>query len=181
VIDVRLLRSPDRSSWETLFRAYMHFYGRDEPQALYDRAWQEFMRDDRMHALVACIDSRVIGIAHFLIHANTSAADVCYLQDLFTAQDFRGQGVGKALIEAVVEQARQRKCSRVYWMTQETNTTARSLYDRVAQYRGFIRYQIQLDSPPTTSTLPGVVGPRIGVTRDARGMRVRSERSPDKT
>lgn len=78
------------------------------------------------------------------MHANTSGPDVCYLQDLFTAADVRGRGVARALIEAVVEFARERGCGRVYWMTHETNATARLLYDKVADNRGFIRYQIDL-------------------------------------
>jgi GNAT superfamily N-acetyltransferase len=144
MIEVRPLENGDRGRWEELFRAYMRFYERSEPQALYDRAWNEFMRDERMHALVACIDGEIIGIVHFLIHANTSAADVCYLQDLFTAEAARRRGVGRRLIEAVAARARERECSRLYWMTQESNTAARALYDCVAEYRGFIRYQMQL-------------------------------------
>ena len=144
MIEVRPLEARDRARWELLFREYIRFYERDEPQALYDRAWEEFMRDERMHALVACLDDEVVGIVHFLVHANTTAADVCYLQDLFTAQEARGRGVGRRLIEAVADRARARGCSRVYWMTQESNTVARALYDRVAEYRGFIRYQMSL-------------------------------------
>lgn len=144
MIAIRRAEETDREAWEQLFRAYIRFYDRVEPQAMYDRAWREFMRDERMHALMACIDGRVVGLAHYLVHANTSAADVCYLQDLFTAEDVRRRGVARALIAAVVERAGARRCSRVYWMTQESNAVARRLYDRVAEYRGFIRYQIQL-------------------------------------
>jgi GNAT superfamily N-acetyltransferase len=81
---------------------------------------------------------------HFLEHVSTSAADVCYLQDLFTEPRARGQGVARALIAAVVDAARVRGCSRVYWVTHESNTTARRLYDQVAVNSGFIRYQIPL-------------------------------------
>jgi len=144
VIQIRPLHANDRDAWEGLFRQYLLFYERVEPQALYDRAWTEFVRDERMHALVASTDGTLVGIAHFVFHANTSAADVCYLQDLFTAEPARRRGVGRALIEAVADAARARGCSRLYWMTQESNTVGRRLYDRVAEYRGFIRYQMPL-------------------------------------
>jgi GNAT superfamily N-acetyltransferase len=144
-LDIRAPRAEDRERWESLFRAYMRFYGRDEPPAMYDRAWAEFERDERMHALLASLDGEVVGIAHYLVHANTSSPDVCYLQDLFTAEEARGCGVATALIEAVADRARARGCARVYWMTQETNTRARRVYDRVAEYRGFIRYQMTLE------------------------------------
>ena len=144
MLKIGKLVESDRADWEVLFRAYIDFYKRTLSQEMYDRAWNEFQKDTRMHALGAKLDGRLVGITHFLIHANTSSADVCYLQDLFTASDVRGKGVARALIEAVADWARERKCPRVYWQTQDSNATARLLYDKVAVNRGFIRYDIDL-------------------------------------
>jgi GNAT superfamily N-acetyltransferase len=144
MLTIGKLVASDRPAWEALFRAYLEFYKRTEPDALYDRAWGEFMQDTRMHALGAKLDGRLVGITHFLVHANTSAPDVCYLQDLFTAADVRGKGVARALIATVGDWAKAQGCCRLYWTTHETNATARRLYDQVAENRGFIRYQVEL-------------------------------------
>jgi GNAT superfamily N-acetyltransferase len=144
VLDVARLSTEDQAAWELLFRGYIAFYGRDEPQEMYDRAWREFGADDRLHALGVKLDGELVGIAHFLVHASTSSRDVCYLQDLFTAPAARGHGVARALISAVTEFARGRDCDRVYWTTQTSNATARGLYDQVAEDRGFMVYRIPL-------------------------------------
>jgi GNAT superfamily N-acetyltransferase len=148
MLTIGKLEPADRADWEVLFRAYIAFYKRSLPPAMYDRAWREFQADTRMHALGAKLDGRLVGITHFFVHANTTAPDVCYLQDLFTAEDVRGQGVARALIAAVAVWARATDCCRVYWMTHESNATARRLYDKVGQNRGFLRYQIDLVPVP---------------------------------
>ena len=134
----------DRPRWETLFRAYIDFYERELPADEYDRAWTRLQDDDTIHALGARIDNRLVGFVHFLEHPHTNGPDVCYLQDLFTDASARGRGVGRALIAAVAAWARDRGCGRVYWATQDSNTTARVLYDQVAGYDGFLIYRMPL-------------------------------------
>lgn len=144
MISIGKLAPSDRAAWEELFRGYIDFYERAEPPEMFDRSWREFQADTSLHALGAWLDGRLVGITHFFIHQNTSGPDVCYLQDLFTAQDVRGHGVGRALIAAVADWAREQGCGRVYWNTHESNATARLLYEKVAENRGFIRYQMTI-------------------------------------
>jgi GNAT superfamily N-acetyltransferase len=95
-----------------------------------------------MHAFVAVRGERVLGLVHFIYHRNTiMEGPICYLQDLFTVEDARGQGVGRALIEAVYAHAKDSNASRVYWHTHETNHTAMRLYDDVANKPGFVMYR----------------------------------------
>ena len=138
------LAPADRADWERLFRGYIAFYERGEPQAMYDTAWAAFMADERLHALGARLDGTLVGITHFFRHPSTLGPDICYLQGLFTAETARGHGAGRALIAAVGDWARERGCGRLYWLTQEGNAKARALYDKVAVNRGFIRYDVVL-------------------------------------
>ena len=95
-----------------------------------------------MHALVADNAGQLLGMAHYLFHRSTiQIPPTCYLQDLFTAEDARGQGVGRALIEAVYDRARAAGSPKVYWQTHESNTTALKHYDKIAEKSGFLVYR----------------------------------------
>ena len=141
---VEALAAGDYAAWLELAQGYKTFYETSLPESAYQNTWQRIQRGDGVGAWCARSQGQLLGITHFLFHASSWSADVCYLQDLFTASDVRGKGVARALIEAVADWARERKCPRVYWQTQDSNATARLLYDKVAVNRGFIRYDIDL-------------------------------------
>ena len=137
----------DLPSWRVLWEGYNVFYGRCGTTALPSRitetTWSRFFDDyEPMHALVAEQSGQLLGLAHFLYHrSTTSLGPTCYLQDLFTAEQARGKGVGRALIDAVVERAKSAGAARVYWQTHETNAVAMRLYDQLAEKSGFIVYR----------------------------------------
>lgn len=138
------LAPKDRAAWEVLARGYKTFYETPTSDAEYDAAWRRLLERDDVFALGAFVDGELVGIAHYLFHTSTWARSVCYLQDLFTLPEARGRGVARALIDAVAAEARLRQATRFYWLTQEHNATARRLYDRVAKFAGFIRYDYPL-------------------------------------
>ncbi|WP_114951265.1 GNAT family N-acetyltransferase [Sphingosinicella terrae] len=135
------LRPDQQSEWEPLARGYKAFYREDPSDEDYRRTWSRLMAAEVIFGLGAHLDGRLVGIAHYLFHPTVWLGEACYLQDLFTAPGVRGRGVARALIEAVAEAARARGASRYYWLTAEDNETARALYDKVATYKGFIRYE----------------------------------------
>ncbi len=147
---IRPLRRDDRAHWKVLWDGYNAFYGRSGamalPQSITESTWERFFDPaEPIHALVAEDDHRVVGLAHYLFHRSTTRLnDVCYLQDLFTAEDQRGRGAGRQLILAVYDAARAAGSSRVYWQTQVTNAAGRALYDKVARHLGFIVYTQEL-------------------------------------
>jgi GNAT superfamily N-acetyltransferase len=140
----------DFPDWVTLWNGYNSFYGREGSTALpaetTNATWQRFFdSDEPVHCLVAERGGRLVGLAHYVFHRITIQVEpTCYLADLFTSAMLRGEGVGRALINAVYDQARLANCTRVYWHTRDTNSVAVGLYDEVADRSGFIVYRKSL-------------------------------------
>ncbi len=144
-LTIRSAVSADFEQWLPLWEGYNSFYERTVPPEVTRVTWSRFFDAyEPMHAIVAERDGKLLGLVHYLFHRNTAMlGPTCYLQDLFTVANMRGQGIGRALIEAVYERAQAAGSSRVYWMTQESNAKARKLYDQVAERSGFIQYRRQ--------------------------------------
>lgn len=139
------VRPEDRSDWEALFRAYAAFYNTDASAAeaevwrwIHDPAepyWADIARDAQTGA--------ALGLAQYsALHRSLSGAKTIYLSDLFTLPAARGRGVGRALIDHLRLFAREGGYASLRWLTAETNTTARALYDSYAPASGFILYTI---------------------------------------
>ena len=142
-IEVRALRPDERGSWEPLWQGYLAFYKATASPDVTDTTWARIHDPaEPMHCFGAFLNGTLVGIVHYLFHRSTwTIGDYCYLQDLFTTPQARGQGAGRALIEAVYDHAKVAGSSRVYWLTHESNATARALYDTLADRPGFIQYR----------------------------------------
>ena len=148
VFSIRQVAASDFDGWLPLWDGYNAFYERVGPtalpQAITDVTWSRFLDPaEPMHALVAqSDDGALLGLTHYLFHRATTTVELsCYLSDLFTTETSRGQGVGRALIQAVYAAAKAAGSTRVYWLTHETNATAMRLYDQVATKSGFQVYR----------------------------------------
>jgi GNAT superfamily N-acetyltransferase len=146
-VRIRPIEQADLAAWTPLWDGYNAFYGRAGPTALSPAitgvTWRRFLDpDEPVFALVAESAGRLVGLTHYLFHRSTTRIElVCYLQDLFTAPEVRGQGVGRALILGVYEAAHAAGIHEVYWQTHETNVAGRLLYDKVAKHAGYIVYE----------------------------------------
>jgi GNAT superfamily N-acetyltransferase len=62
-------------------------------------------------------------------HSLWTASDDCWLEDLFVEPDARGSGLGRAMVERVIERAILRGCGRVELDVDDINASARGLYE----------------------------------------------------
>lgn len=77
-------------------------------------------------------DPTLIGLALFFYNYSTFLTRPgLYLEDLFVLPDYRGQGVGKSLLQATIDLARERHCGRVEWSVLDWNAPAIAFYERM--------------------------------------------------
>ena len=141
---IRPIEAGDEAEWRRLWRAYLAFYKTERPEQVYATTFARLLsgKENEFKGFIALVDGRPVGLTHYLFHRTCWAeADTCYLQDLYADPEVRGKGIGRALIEAVYAAADDHGAATVYWMTQDFNTTARQLYDRIATLTPFIKYQ----------------------------------------
>jgi GNAT superfamily N-acetyltransferase len=144
----RQLLATDRAIWQPLWQGYLSFYEATLSPDVHDTTFARLTSGSEPMGGFLAMDSagHAIGLVHWVVHRTCwSTRDTCYLQDLYVSPQVRGGGHGRALIEAVYAHASFAGCQRVYWQTQETNTTAQVLYDKVADKSGFIVYRMPIE------------------------------------
>lgn len=101
--------------------------------------------------LLAFSGTRAAGIAVCFFALSTfQARPLLHIQDLAVIPDYRGQGVGRALLEAVEEQALDHGCCKLTLDVQDDNQPARALYERF----GFTDYVVGDSAPARFLTKP---------------------------
>ena len=151
-VTVRPLEASDHDSWYPLWQGYQQFYRVDIAPQVSKVTWSRLLDPAEPMGGAVAADSAgaLVGIVQWIFHRSCwTVGDYCYLQDLFVDAELRGRGIGRKLIEYVYRIAEARGCSRVHWLTQETNTEAMKLYDRIGQRSGFVQYRHPLHGNPS--------------------------------
>ena len=146
-ISVRPLKAEDKSRWLELWNGYLTFYETSLSNEQTELTWKRLMDSNYgVFGLIAEKDGAIVGITHFMFRPSTWAPkDYCYLEDLFVDPTVRGSGAGRALINRVIELAKEHGAGRVYWTTKESNAQARILYDSFIKVSEFVQYRFPLN------------------------------------
>lgn len=146
---IRPVDSSDHNDWLRMWTAYLEFYEQELSEETTATTWKALLKPAGHDCLVA-VDSdtrKLVGFVTYLFHASTwTQRGYCYLEDLYVVPESRRHGTGTCLINAVVDVARSRKVSRVYWHTDQENATAQHLYRKVAKQSGMLQFRISTES-----------------------------------
>ena len=131
-----------------LIAAYQRFYEAEEIDEERNRAFfRRFLAPSEDGLLLgARSEGRLLGYACLYWHFSSLEACECVLMnDLYVDEAARGQGVGRALIGASAEVARERGVPFVEWSTAPDNHTAQRLYDSLGAERSeWISYELRV-------------------------------------
>ncbi len=145
-IQIIPLEEIDYEHWLPLWLDYLSFYKTQLSDEQIRLSWKRITNPEQVElfGFAILVDNQIAGFMHLNVQMSTWAKlPYCYLQDLFVDQHFRNQGLARKLIEFIYEYC-QGKFDRVFWVTQESNQTARYLYDKVATQTDFIQYRKML-------------------------------------
>ena len=130
-MEVRVAQAGDEEEVTRLIAAFRDFYYDSEPaDSLIGGVVPELIGDDQTEFLLA--GRPAVGVAQLRFRLSVwTGADDAWLEDLFVLESARRGGVGRALVEACAERSRARGCRRLQLDTNESNTTALALYEKL--------------------------------------------------
>lgn len=80
------------------------------------------------HFFVAELEEKIVGISLYFFNYSTWKGKSLHLEDLIVSQAYRGAGLGKALLERTIEEAKSQNCGRIQWQVLDWNTSAIDFY-----------------------------------------------------
>ncbi|MRS15902.1 GNAT family N-acetyltransferase [Enterobacteriaceae bacterium RIT691] len=142
---IREVQAKDKAQWRQLWDGYNQFYQSDVSDEVTENTWQRMLSDtSSVFGRVAEVDGEVVGFALSVLHEGTwVTSPICYLEDLFVAESQRGKGIARQLIQALVDEGKEKGWSRLYWHT-ATGNPARKLYDQFTPVEDYVRYRMNL-------------------------------------
>ena len=142
-ITIREIEKDDFLIWSNLWEKYLDFYETKLTKEIFKNSFQRMIdpKEEDLYGFLGVLNGEPVGLAHIILHHhNWKIEKAVYLQDLYVLSNYRKKGVGKKLINSVYEFADINKLSYVYWLTQDFNIEARSLYNKIGKVTPFIKY-----------------------------------------
>jgi GNAT superfamily N-acetyltransferase len=148
-VEISAVREEEFEALLPFISAYQRFYEVDEVDPDRNRSFfRRFLAPSEVGLLLAARDEAgtILGYACLYWHfSSLQALETVLMNDLFVTPEARGRGVGRALIEATAEVARERGAAWVEWSTAPDNHTAQRLYDSLTDEKStWLSYELEV-------------------------------------
>jgi len=142
---IRAIEPTDFPEWLALWNAN-NLGHVNEPVTT--QTWTRLNDEDaQVFGLVAEDKGTLVGLVQYILHPTTgSIADVCYMQDVFVAPDYRNKGIARAMIETLEGIGKREKWGRIYWLAESNNEAAQALYKTLGHTLDFTLHILPTNS-----------------------------------
>ena len=109
----------------------------------------EFLHDDRHHLAVALDGDVIVGFASGVTYVHPDKPQELWINEVGVASSHRKQGIGKRVIQALLEVGRAKGCREAWVLTDRSNTVANQLYKSIGGTEApgeTIMYSFMLDA-----------------------------------
>ena len=131
---IREFQLKDKELWKKLYKGYANFYKVEMNNQILQTVWNWL--NDKNHELKGIsyeVDGKIVGVAHYRkLLSPLKGKYIGYLDDIFVDPEYRGKKIGKKLLNKIKEISKASNWNLVRWQTDEDNSTAKKLYDKVA-------------------------------------------------
>ena len=131
MVEVRPIRPTELEEVLPLIAGYQRFYGAEPDDERNRGFFSRFIHpSDQGLLLGAWLDGSLAGFATlYWFYSSTKATDTVLMNDLYVREGVRGGGIGRALIQSALDEARRRGAAHLEWFTAPDNDVAQRLYD----------------------------------------------------
>jgi Acetyltransferases len=145
-LKIRDAEPGDEVAWRRLWSGYLAFCRVDLPADITSHTWARiFDTASRLSMRVAVVDDELAGFAiHHFHESSWVKTPDCYLEDLYVDDRFRGQGLGRALLDDLIKRSKKNGWSRLHWHTESDNHRAQKLYNTYVPDNGQLHYRLKL-------------------------------------
>lgn len=89
---------------------------------------REFLADPRHHIAVAVDDGQVVGFASGVHYVHPDKPPELWINEVGVAPSHHRRGLGRRVVDALLEVGRAHRCHSAWVLTDRTNTAALALY-----------------------------------------------------
>jgi ribosomal protein S18 acetylase RimI-like enzyme len=139
------IRFEDFPEWLVLWQANNNGHIEEE---ITQETWNRLLKPEgQVRGLAARMDGKLVGLVHYILHPVTGhVKPACYMQDLYVDPQYRRRGIGRALVERLTSLAQRGKWARLYWLADENNAEAQTLYRNLGLRLDFSFYVMPLQA-----------------------------------
>lgn len=146
-MEIEELKLEHKEQWVKLWKIYLEIYGISHSpyniEIVFNRLCEP--SEKQMGCFVATENGEILGFITYIIMRNTwHPRDVCYLQDVYVCEKARGRKLGRTMMQKVIDLAKERKLKQLFWLVNQDNKTAISLYETMGNDEGYRVFRLPL-------------------------------------